>query len=71
LHLTVIKRIPSEAGLGGASSDAAGLLRAVPLLTRSRASEFELSEIARAVGADVPFYLSWGGRRRPKGTESD
>jgi len=66
LNLTVIKRIPSEAGLGGASSDAAGLLRAIPLLTRSRASEFELSEIARAVGADVPFFLV-GGRAKAEG----
>lgn len=66
LNLTVIKRIPSEAGLGGASSDAAGLLRAVPLLTHSRASEFELREIARAVGADVPFFLL-GGRAKAEG----
>lgn len=60
LNMHLIKRIPSGAGLGGGSSDAAGLLRGlvamgVPLGPR------ELHEIAAAVGADVPFFLV-GGR---------
>lgn len=66
LKITAVKHIPSEAGLGGASTDAAGLLRAVPILTQSPASEFELREIARAVGADVPFFLL-GGKARGEG----
>lgn len=55
------KNIPMQAGLGGGSSDAAGLLRA---MHRSRpVSAPEMNSIASAVGADVPFFLV-GGRAR-------
>ena len=60
LHLLLHKRIPSRAGLGGGSSDAAATLLAVNealglALTRTR-----LTEIGAALGADVPFFLSGG-----------
>lgn len=64
IHLT--KRIPSEAGLGGGSSDAAGLLRLLPKLSLGRLSPELLADIALAVGADVPFFLV-GGRARAEG----
>jgi 4-diphosphocytidyl-2-C-methyl-D-erythritol kinase len=63
-RIRLTKRIPMESGLGGGSSDAAGLLRAlnhpggVPLE--------ELEPVAAAVGADVPFFLT-GGRARGEG----
>lgn len=58
IHLT--KCIPSQSGLGGGSSDAAGLLRAVPRLLRHAPPEAELASIAIAIGADVPFFLVGG-----------
>jgi 4-diphosphocytidyl-2-C-methyl-D-erythritol kinase len=48
------KRIPVAAGLGGGSSDAAAVLRAL----RGERTPNELHELARAIGTDVPFFLS-------------
>ena len=53
------KRIPSEAGMGGGSSDAAAVLRGMQKLYRM-ATEDELYEMALQVGADVPFCLKGG-----------
>lgn len=63
IHLT--KRIPAESGLGGGSSDAAGLLRALELLCPGTPHD-HVEMIAASVGADVPFYLV-GGRARAEG----
>ena len=64
VHIKAQKNIPSGAGLGGGSSDAALVLRllAEALLSPvQRAQSLErLSRIALALGADVPFFL--GGR---------
>src|SRR5260370_6510927 len=54
---------PPGAGLGGASSDAATALRAVKMIHRV---DVKLDEIARARGADVPFFLA-GGRALAEG----
>ncbi|HEX9099345.1 MAG TPA: hypothetical protein VF956_07680 [Candidatus Dormibacteraeota bacterium] len=51
------KRIPPGAGLGGASSDAATALRALKTIHRA---DVNLAEIARNLGADVPFFLAGG-----------
>ena len=59
LRMTLDKRIPAQSGLGGGSSDAAGLLRL--LVRHERLQAREALEIAAAVGADVPFFLV-GGR---------
>ena len=45
-------------GLGGGSSDAAGVLRA--FCRRFRVSRLDLEEIAYEIGADVPYLLSCG-----------
>ncbi len=58
------KNIPMEAGLGGGSSDAAGLLRAYNHVFA--ASPAELESVAAAVGMDVPFFLT-GGRALGEG----
>ncbi|RYG19328.1 hypothetical protein EON82_21590 [bacterium] len=62
LRIHVEKRIPMESGLGGGSSDAAGLIRH---LFAGRSEDLKW-HTARAIGADVPFFL-YGGRA--KGTD--
>lgn len=59
-HIYIKKRIPSEAGLGGASADGAAVLKAMQALYASPASEKELYALAREIGADVPFCLHGG-----------
>lgn len=51
------KNIPVAAGLGGGSSDAASLLKALNGLVGEPLTKKELIEIARPLGADVPFFL--------------
>lgn len=53
----VEKRIPSQAGLGGGSADAAFTLMAVADLLKLSLSEEELVEIGKEIGADVPFFM--------------
>jgi len=65
LKIEVVKHIPMESGLGGGSSDAGGLLRAIQKIT-GVGSEAELRSVAIAIGADVPFFLT-GGRARAEG----
>ncbi len=60
LHIVLTKRIPSQAGLGGGSSDAAATLRALDILFDLRLSPTRLSEIGAGLGADVPFFLTGG-----------
>ncbi len=66
LAIHVKKRIPHQAGLGGGSSDAAGVLRYVARWAGSRLPHAQLEMVASAVGADVPFFLV-GGRARGEG----
>lgn len=66
LRIELEKRIPDQTGLGGGSSDAAGLLRVIPRLIDSPADPRFLADVAAAVGKDVPFFLM-GGRARGEG----
>lgn len=60
IHL--VKRIPAGAGLGGGSSDAAAVLRALG----GHLPPERLREVAAGLGADVPFFLT-GGTARCRG----
>jgi 4-diphosphocytidyl-2-C-methyl-D-erythritol kinase len=58
--ITLKKRIPMAAGLGGGSSDAAAVLRAAQLLLTNPLSAGDIATIAAALGSDVPFFLFGG-----------
>jgi 4-diphosphocytidyl-2-C-methyl-D-erythritol kinase len=60
VHLTLDKRIPVRAGLGGGSSDAAAALQAVNALAGHAVPRHELLQFAARLGSDVPFFMSGG-----------
>lgn len=58
VHISLEKNIPSQAGMGGGSSDAASCLLALQRLWGVRLPSQDLRAIALSLGADVPFFLS-------------
>jgi 4-diphosphocytidyl-2-C-methyl-D-erythritol kinase len=54
------KHIPVGAGLGGGSSDAAAVLKALPKLWDVQIEGEQLSKIAVDLGSDIPFFLRSG-----------
>jgi 4-diphosphocytidyl-2C-methyl-D-erythritol kinase len=61
VQLKLEKRIPIGGGLGGGSSDAAAMLRAVNELFELDLSIDELAAIGASLGSDVPFLVRGGG----------
>lgn len=66
VRLTLEKHIPSGAGMGGGSADAAGVLYGLNLLTEKNYTNQELRDIGVKLGADIPFLLL-GGTVRAQG----
>ena len=60
LEIQITKRIPSGAGLGGGSADAAAVLRALNRYYGEPLSIFALAELGAQVGSDVPFCTVCG-----------
>ncbi len=60
LEIRITKRIPSEAGLGGGSADAAAVLRALNKHYDNPFSILALAELGAMVGSDVPFCTVCG-----------
>ena len=58
LSIKLTKNIPVAAGLGGGSSDAACVLKALNQIWSCPLSVRELAELALGLGADVPFFLT-------------
>jgi 4-diphosphocytidyl-2-C-methyl-D-erythritol kinase len=58
VRLSLSKRIPVAAGLGGGSSDAAGTLLALNELAGRPLAPDRLHRLASRLGADVPFFLA-------------
>jgi 4-diphosphocytidyl-2-C-methyl-D-erythritol kinase len=66
MRIELVKNIPAQSGLGGGSSDAAGLLKLLHQLFPEALPDYFLREVALSVGADVPFFLV-GGRAKGEG----
>jgi 4-diphosphocytidyl-2-C-methyl-D-erythritol kinase len=64
IHIRIEKKIPSGAGLGGGSSNAATTLYLLNSLWQLGLSAKRLAEKGGSIGADVPFFLTspraWG-----------
>ena len=60
IRLGIIKNIPQQAGMGGGSADAAGVLVALNKLFDTNLTTEQLCEIGLTVGADVPFCIVGG-----------
>lgn len=60
VHIAVTKRIPAGGGLGGGSSNAAAVLKALNDLWGLGWSAQRLAEIGVSLGADVPFFCFAG-----------
>lgn len=57
-HFILTKRIPSDAGLGGGSSNAVAALRALNGLAGGLLAPPELADLAAGLGADCPLFLA-------------
>lgn len=62
-RIEITKRLPVSAGLGGGSSDAAAVLRALNRLWDLDWPVERLEPLAAALGSDVPFFLHGGVAR--------
>ncbi len=59
-HVRLEKQIPTAAGLGGGSADAAAALVGLNTIWDARKSRRDLVRIGATLGADVPFFLFGG-----------
>ena len=57
VQITLTKRIPAAAGMGGGSSDAAATLAGLNRLWNLSLSRVELLELASQLGSDIGFFL--------------
>lgn len=58
IAITLLKRTPHGAGLGGGSSDAAAVLRGMNELFDEPLVFEELHQLATSLGSDIPFFLN-------------
>ncbi len=66
VRVRVTKRVPTESGLGGGSSDGAAILRSAHRFMRGALPAHEARALYRALGSDAPFFAV-GGRARGEG----
>ena len=58
IHAHLVKRIPSQAGMGGGSSDAAYMIRLLDERFRLNIGNSEMERYAAKLGADCAFFIS-------------
>ena len=57
VEIHLLKQIPAGTGLGSASSDAATVINAIDVMFDLNMSEAKKVEVAKQIGADVPFFI--------------
>ena len=57
IEITLTKKIPKAAGLGGGSSDAATTLMAINEICELNLKKIQLMKIGAKLGADIPFFI--------------
>lgn len=57
INVNLIKKIPTQAGLGGGSSNGAFFLKELNLYHGKILNKEEMIDIGKKVGADIPFFL--------------
>lgn len=60
VKINIQKNIPSQAGLGGGSSDGAVILKALNKMLDLKLDDKKLCEIGSHIGADIPFFIKGG-----------
>jgi len=60
LEVALVKRVPSGAGLGGGSSDAAAVIHAAAALWRLDWPAGRLAALGARIGSDVPWFFAGG-----------
>ena len=60
INISLTKKIPIGAGLGGGSSNAATILCGLNEIFKLNISHQEISELALLLGCDVPFFINGG-----------
>ncbi|MBE6853788.1 MAG: 4-(cytidine 5'-diphospho)-2-C-methyl-D-erythritol kinase [Ruminococcus sp.] len=60
VDIFIEKKIPSQAGMGGGSTNAAGVIRILNNIFETGLSDEKLMKIALPVGADTPFFIKGG-----------
>ena len=60
VSIGILKNIPSQAGLGGGSSNSACVLKALNKMFDNPLTNDELIQLGATIGADVPFFLMGG-----------
>ena len=60
LDVELVKRVPSGAGLGGGSSDAAAVIRAAAAIWRLDWPPARLADVGARIGSDVPWFFAGG-----------
>ena len=60
IHISIKKRIPIMSGLGGESTDAAGVLLGLNIMYNTNLTKEELGQIGAKVGTDTPYFIHAG-----------
>ena len=57
VHTYLVKRIPTQAGMGGGSSDCAAMIRLLNEMFNLQLSDAQMIDYAARLGADCPFFV--------------